>query len=171
MSFGVAGSKKRIVVLLTTVALGSGVMVVCSGQPVADRAEPEKLASDSPQPQTEKGRQADSVFANDPNFSGGLNYNPDGGIYYRMMLAVLIVGVLGAAAIYVSRKLLPKITNLPGKEVRVVETVYLGPRKAVHVLEAGGRRFLIGSTNDNVTKLADITGDLTDFSVQDVDYS
>lgn len=171
MSFSVAGSKKRIVVLLATIALGSGVMVVCSGQPVANQADPAKPASDSSQPQTETGRRADSLFANDPNFSRGLSYNPESGIYYRMMLAVLLVVVLGAAAIYVSKKLLPKITNLPGKEIRVAETVYLGPRKAVHVLEVGSRRFLIGSTSENVTKLADITGDLTDFSVQDEDYS
>jgi flagellar biosynthetic protein FliO len=171
MLFGVAGSKKRIVVLLTAVALGGGVMVVCSGQPGADRAEPEESASDSPRPNSEKGRQIDSAFTGDPNFSGPLSYNPDGGIYYQMMLAVLIVIALGVAAIYVSKKLLPKITSLPGKEIRVVETVYLGPRKAVHVLEVGERRFLIGSTNENVTKLADITGDLTDFSEQDLDYS
>ena len=111
------------------------------------------------------------VLANDPDSGGGLSYNPEGGIYYRMMLAVLFVAVLGAAAIYVSRKLLPRLTSLPGKEIRVTETVYLGPRKAVHMVEVGGRRFLIGSTNENVTKLADMTDEVADFSVQDEDYS
>lgn len=171
MSFSVTDSRKRILVPLITVALGSCVLVVCLGRPVAGRAELEKPALDAAQAQEEMGRQGESVFGNDPNFSGRLGYNPEGGIYYRMMLAVLIVVVLGAAAIYVSKKLLPRITNLPGKEIRVVETVYLGPRKAVHVLEVGSRRFLIGSTSENVTKLADITSDLADFSARDADYS
>ena len=171
MSLSVTDSGKRILVPLITVALGSCVLVVCLGQPVAGRAEPEKPALDAAQAEEEMGRQGESVFGNDPNFSGKLGYNPGGGIYYRMMLAVLIVVVLGAAAIYVSKKLLPRITNLPGKEIRVVETVYLGPRKAVHVLEVGSRRFLIGSTSENVTKLADITSDLADFCARDADYS
>ncbi len=171
MSFRVTDSRKRILVLLITIALGSCVLVVYSGQPVAERAEPEKPALDASQAEEKMGLQSESVFGNDPNFSEKLDYNPEGGIYYRMMLAVLIVVVLGAAAIYVSKKLLPKITSLPGKEIRVVETVYLGPKKAVHVLEVGSRRFLIGSTSENVTKLADITSDLADSSVQDADYS
>lgn len=171
MSLSVTDSGKRILIPLITVALGSCVLVVCLGQPVAGRTEPEKPALDAAEAEEEMGRQGESMFGNDPDFSGKLGYNPEGGIYYRMMLAVLIVVVLGAAAIYVSKKLLPRITNLPGKEVRVVETVYLGPRKAVHVLEVGSRRFLIGSTSENVTKLADITSDLADFSARDADYS
>ena len=169
MLFSVIESRKRIVVLLITIALGSCVLVVCSGQTVVDRTGPKKLTFGPAHAEAETGSGAGSMFGNDPNSSGGLGYNPDGGIYYRMMLAVLVVVVLGAAAIYVSKKLLPKITNLPGKEIRVAETVYLGPKKAVHVLEVGSRRFLIGSTSENVTKLADITSDLTDFSVQDAD--
>ncbi|NQT03593.1 MAG: flagellar biosynthetic protein FliO, partial [Planctomycetes bacterium] len=59
-------------------------------------------------------------------------------------------------------------TNLSGKEIRIAETVHLGPRKAVHLLEVGGRRFLIGSTNENITRLADLTGTLTELSVQEI---
>lgn len=170
MSFSMTGSNKRIVVLLATIALGGGIMVVCSGQPATDQVEPENSASELSRPKTEAGGRADLALANDPDSGGGLSYNPEGGIYYRMMLAVLFVAVLGAAAIYVSRKLLPRLTSLPGKEIRVTETVYLGPRKAVHMVEVGGRRFLIGSTNENVTKLADMTDEVADFSVQDENY-
>jgi flagellar biogenesis protein FliO len=49
-----------------------------------------------------------------------------------------------------------------------VETVHLGPRKAVHLIDVGHRRFLIGSTNENVTKLADLNEDFADLSVQEV---
>ncbi len=77
-----------------------------------------------------------------------------------MMLAVLLVAALGTAAIVLTKKYLPKIANLQGKEIRVIETVHLGPRKSVHLLEIGSRKLLIGSTNENISKLAD----LTDFS-------
>lgn len=171
MSFSVTDSRKRILVLLMAIALGSCAPVVCWGQPLVEQADPEKPALDPSIAEEEIGSQGQSLFGNDTGFSKELEYNLKGGIYYRMMLAVLIVVVLGGAAIYVSKKVLPKIVNLPGKEIRVVETVYLGPKKAVHVLEVGHRRFLIGSTSENVTKLADITSDPADFSMPDVDYS
>jgi len=171
MSLSLTDSGKRIFVPLIIVALGSCVLVVCLGQPAAGRAEREKPALDAAEAKEDVGHQGESLFGSDPDFAGKVGYNPEGGIYYRMMLAVLIVVVLGAAAIYVSKKLLPRITNLPGKEIRVVETVHLGPKKAVHVLEVGSRRLLIGSTSENVTKLADITSDLADFSAHDADYS
>ena len=172
MSFSVTDSRKRVFVLSMAIALGSCALVVCWGQPAAERTEAEKSTLDDSQAQEEQEPgQDDSLFGNDRSFSEGVDYNTESGIYYRMMLAVLIVVVLGGAAIYVSKKILPKISNLPGKEIRVVETVYLGPKKAVHVLEVGSRRFLIGSTSENVTKLADITSDPVEFSVPDEDYS
>ncbi len=80
-------------------------------------------------------------------------------LFFKMMLSVLLVVGLGAAAIYASRKLVGRITNLPGKRIKVVETAYLGPRKAVHLLRIGDRWILIGSTNENITKLAELTSD------------
>lgn len=86
-------------------------------------------------------------------------FNAPGGreFFYKMLLSILVVAGLGAAVIYVSKKLLPKITNLPGKQIRVVETNHLGQRKALHLIQIGSRRLLIGSTNEAVTMLADVT--------------
>ncbi|MHC4555820.1 MAG: flagellar biosynthetic protein FliO [Planctomycetota bacterium] len=178
--FSVAGFKKKIVVFLITVALGGGALLVPafagitplqkqdSAQSSTEGTESEKSKFDPFQPQTEGGSETGSLFANDPNFSGKSGYNTGSGeFFFRAMLAVLFVVVLGVAAIYVSKKLLPKITNLPGKEIRIVETVHLGPRKAVHLIEIGNQRFLIGSTNENVTKLADITSNLTDLTAHE----
>ena len=168
MSLTVPELKNKTVLLLTAIALGSGLLVVCSGQ---SESETQKTTPDSNQPQEQTGKQGDSLFGEDSDFSHGFNYDTDTGIYSTVIRAVLFVVVLGVAAFYVSKKLLPKITNLPGKEVRVVETVYLGPRKAVHVLEVGSRRFLVGSTNENITKLADITditSNFTELSAQEV---
>ena len=116
---------------------------------------------------TEKG----GLYEKESGFSDESSFLSDQGDFsFRIMLAVLFVVILGIAAIYVSKKLLPQITRLPGKEIRVVETVHLGPRKAVHMLEIGNRRLLIGSTNESVTKLADING-FTDLSSQEITHN
>ncbi len=154
-----ARNRKKIVVFLITVALGSGLLLVCSAQSVTDGTE---LEDSKPQ--------AGSLFANDTNFSdrpGGSTGNRE--LFFKMMVSVLFVVAMGAAAIYVSKKFLPKITNMSGKEIRIAETVHLGPRKAVHLLEIGNRRLLIGSTNENITRLADLTSAFADLSTQEID--
>ncbi|MHC4593714.1 MAG: flagellar biosynthetic protein FliO [Planctomycetota bacterium] len=172
------GFKKKIVAFLVTIALGSGVLVLCSAQSATDRTKsgPDNAGFRSVPPVLScEGKnggpksKAGSLFANDPNFSERQSDSAGSReLFYKMVLSVLLVVVLGVAAIYVSKKLLPKITNLPGKEIRIVETAHLGPRQAVHLLEIGDRRFLIGSTNENITKLADITGTLTDLTAQEI---
>jgi len=167
----VAGFKKKIVVFLITVALGGGVLVLCSVQSAADRAEsgPNNAGFESAPNGVGLKSKTGSLFANDPNFSPRPSDIAGGReLFYKMVFSVLLVVAMGGAAIYVSKKLLPKITNLPGKEIRIVETVHLRPRVAVHLLEIGDRRFLIGSTNENITKLADITSTLTDLAAQEI---
>ncbi len=171
MFYSVVGFKKKIVAFLVTIALGSGVLVLCSAQSATDRTKsgPGNAGFRSVPADGGSKSKAGSLFANDPNFSERQSDSAGSReLFYKMVLSVLLVVALGVAAIYVSKKLLPKITNLPGKEIRIVETVHLGPRKAVHLLKIGDRRFLIGSTNENITKLADITGTLTDLTAQEV---
>jgi flagellar biosynthetic protein FliO len=90
-----------------------------------------------------------------------------------MMFSVVLVVVLGAAALYMSKKVLPRITNLPGKEIRILETAHLGPRKAVHLVKIGNQRLLIGSTNESISMLADVTEqdepDLVNLPSQQID--
>jgi flagellar biosynthetic protein FliO len=83
-----------------------------------------------------------------------------------MLVSVSLVIALGVAAIYVSRKLLPRIANLPGKQIRVVETAYIAPRKGIHLIQVGARRLLIASTNETITMLADVTESAADFARQ-----
>jgi flagellar biosynthetic protein FliO len=168
----VAGFKKKTLVFSITVLFGAGVLVVFSAQTTTNSMEAEKTRPDSNQPQEGSESKNTPLFTNDPNFFGGPDYKPVIGEFsIRAILAVFFVLALFITAIYVSRKLLPKITNLPGREIRIIETVHIGPRKAVHVLEVDNRRFLIGSTNENVTKLADLGGDLTDLSAKQANYN
>ena len=144
-------SRKRIVVFLLSVAFCGGAVSLCAAAGDSDKGTG-PLFDDS-----------DFAYGNEPNFATGLG---DGGgagdLFFRMMLMVLLVIIMGAAAIYLSRKLLPRFTQLSGKRVRVVETVHLGPRKTLHLLKIGNRQLLIGSTNENITRLADVTDALSE---------
>ncbi len=134
-------------------------LAVCLNQSTAD----EQKTRDS-------NLKAGFMLAGDPNFTAGAN-NGLGNkeLFFKTMLMVVLVAVLGVAAVYASKKLLPKITNLPGKEIHIAETVHLGPRKTVHLLRIGKQWLLIGSTNENITKLADVTDALTDLHAKEME--
>lgn len=155
----VAAYKKKIVAFVAAAALAGGALVPCLAQLHA--TDPAK---------TSIGNSA--MFANEPSASP--KPADDTGtqeLFFKMMQAVLLVVVLGVAAIYFTKKFLPKITNLSGKKICVSETVSLGPRKTLHLLEIGGRQLLIGSTNENITMLSDVTQALNkpDLSMQETD--
>ncbi|MCX5645675.1 MAG: flagellar biosynthetic protein FliO [Phycisphaerae bacterium] len=98
-----------------------------------------------------------SSFLSDPNLpsSPGIHLG-NGELFLRMMLSVGLVIALGAAALYVSKKVLPGVAQRGGKEIHVLETAYLGPRKALHLVEVGNQRLLVASTNDSITMLAPV---------------
>jgi flagellar biogenesis protein FliO len=86
----------------------------------------------------------------------------NGELFLKMMLSVGLVLGLGGAALYVSRRVLPRVTHAPGKEIHVLETACLGPRKALHLVEVGGQRLLIASTSDHVTMLTTVNEEWVD---------
>jgi len=155
----VAQYKKKIVVILIVAALSSCMLVVRRAQLAV--AEPAKVLSDNTSPLFTNNnsnlpiRSADNLSTKE--------------LFFKMMLSVLLVVILGVTAIYISKRFLPRITNLSGKEVHIVETVHLGPRRAVHLLKIGNRQLLIGSTNESITKLADVTDAWMDLSSQETD--
>lgn len=167
---GMAGFDKKTVILLAMAALNSSALAADSAQPDANKPALKEAAPGREQPPLETGGKTSSLFANDSDLQKESPYNlGHQELFYRTMVAVAFVMVLGAAAIYVSRRLLPKIARLPGKEIRIVETVHLGPRKAVHLLQIGQRRLLIGSASESVTKLADLSEGFGDLPGQDMD--
>ncbi|GEM_PF-1339297 len=84
--------------------------------------------------------------------------NPDENLssaLHRMLIGTLVVVVLGIAALMASKKVMPRLTPVHGKQIKVVETVYLGSRRTLHLLEINGRQILIGCTNDQICRLSD----------------
>lgn len=87
----------------------------------------------------------------------------------KLLISILIVAILGVAAIYISKKFLPKITRGAGRKIRIVETVHLAPNKAVHLLRVGTRQLLVASSKERVDFLADVTGALLDVPLEEVE--
>ena len=162
--------RKKIVVFLAIFML-----VIPLGRIVLSIQSSSKLSQDSQGRQGGQGNlnfKGDFLFADDPNFSTDPNKNTSelfGGsqeLFFKMVLSVLLVIALGVVAIYVSRKVLPRFTNLPGKQIHILETHYLGPKKAVHLIEVDNQRLLIGSTSEKITLLAELTCGLTEHPAQ-----
>jgi flagellar biogenesis protein FliO len=172
MSDKTAGTKKKIIVTISMIVLCGSLLVFHSAQSDTKALGADKKITDPCQPAKSTESNLNYLFTKDSDDSAMSGYENFGGeLYSKSLIAVLFVLVLGVAAIYVTRKLLPKITNLPGKEIHIVETVHLGPRKAVHLLEIGGRRFLIGSTNETINALADLNTTTMNQSVQDTEIN
>lgn len=116
--------------------------------------------------------EATGSFLDDPNLAQQSGLGIDSGkLFVKMMGSVVLVIALAGAALYVSKKVLPKVTNAAGKEIRVVETTYLGPRKALHLVEVGNQKLLIGSTNESIATLAHVGDAWLDLSKQETDQA
>lgn len=139
--------KKNIVISLTAIVLLCGAKFAHSAQ-----GSPEKSTKPlfEPNKKIAPANQKQFPAETDPGFNDLRN---------RTMIAVFVVIILGAAAIYLSKKLLPRFTQLSGKRVRIIETIHLGNRKTIHLLEIGARQLLIGSTTENISMLSDVTGE------------
>jgi len=152
-SFSVAMHKIQIIAFLTAIISGSTVA-----------AEAPSTLNSAIWAQSNGFTKIPSILfggeTGDPNLSTPTNSAGTRELFFKMMVSVVLVVVLGAVAIYASKRLVGKIANLPGKKIKIVETAHLGPRKAVHLLRIGDRCLLIGSTNDNITKLADVTTEI-----------
>jgi flagellar biosynthetic protein FliO len=154
----VGNQKKRIVMLCVLLVVGGGWVALASryaggpGQANPQTARPEASFLSDP-----------NQFAAAPVGLGGRE------LFLKMMLSVGLVIALGGGALYLSKRVLPKVAHAAGKEIRVIETTYLGPRKALHLVEVANQRLLIASTSDHITTLAHIGDAWLDLSRQEVD--
>jgi flagellar biogenesis protein FliO len=93
----------------------------------------------------------------DPNHLSGGQSDLDSGFMNTMLRSILIIIVLGGTAFYLSKKFMPKLRPSSGQDINIRETIHLGPNKTVHLIEVGEKTFLVGSTSENISMLADVT--------------
>lgn len=74
----------------------------------------------------------------------------------QMVAAVIVILVLGGVSLLVIKKFIPRLAVSTGKTISVVESIYLGPRLTVHLVDVAGQRFLLSSTRDRISMLAEV---------------
>ncbi|MCF7955419.1 MAG: flagellar biosynthetic protein FliO [Phycisphaerae bacterium] len=83
---------------------------------------------------------------------------PDNGDFFSTLItSIFFIVVLGGIALYLSKKFMPKLRPTSGQDINIRETIHLGPNKTMHLVEVGKKKFLVGSTSENITMLADVT--------------
>ncbi len=133
-----------IAVLLSTVGIGD------AGEPATQPAS-RPATQPATQPATAVG-----PATRFPIQSYGEGDDLDG-LMWQMLSASLVVLVIGGVALFVIKKLLPRIKYTSNRRITVLETTYLGSRKAVHLLQVGSVKLLVGSSSEGVVKLDDVT--------------
>lgn len=124
--------------------------------------DPERVSASSLQPSS-------GLSASDPNLASATDAGLGSGeLFLKMMLSVGLVVGLGVAALYLSKRVLPRVSHASGKEIHILETAYLGPRKALHLVEVGNHRLLIASASDNITMLTHIGDPWLDMAGQEL---
>jgi flagellar biogenesis protein FliO len=148
--------KIKLVVILAALILAGGLLTIVGRVAATPSQQQQDDFSIPPAPE--------QVMASDSNEqseagASSRQFGVPGGreFFYKMLLSISVVIVLSVAVIYISRKLLPRLANLPGKQIRVIETTYIAPRKGIHLIQIGARRLLVASTAETITMLADVT--------------
>lgn len=149
--FLMAKYKMRFIIFLVTMSC-----VTWYSTCGADPNIPESNESIAPQ-SISTGNSSNS-WQLDPNASWSLSGAADNKeLFGSAVKSIIIVIILCVAIIFISKKLLPRISNLGGRRIHIIETVHLAQRKNLHLIKVDDRQFLIGSTNENITKLAELT--------------
>lgn len=142
-------------------------IVLAAGVARADETPAAQVSATSQptsQPTSAPGERGDSLpgrllmLRDDDRESFLADHQADPKLLWRATASAAVVLVLGAIAFVVSKKVVPRLQSAGGRQVRVLETTYLGPRKSVHLLAVGGRKYLVSSTREQVGMLADVTG-------------
>jgi len=93
---------------------------------------------------------------NDPNSKLFGAAPPDNTLIWKTLGSMVLVLALGGVALVATKRWFPRLTGRSGRQIRVVETAFLGPRKAVHLLQVGGRKYLVASSKERVSLLTEI---------------
>jgi len=142
--------KKRILILTALLAVciaGQIFLRPCMGSNAyADALEQEKTA--------------DLLRTEDlgKNPSGGSTGSLQGKLFQQFALMLLVVGLIGGAAWLVLKKLPGRLAGTSrSRHMTVTETVSLGPRKQLHIVQVGSKQFLVAGTADHISLLSDVT--------------
>jgi len=136
-------NKKRLKTILIALAVLVGIMLLASaGKKDAQPPAHGNIAAVQQQPDSNQ------LMPND--YSGS-------GIYFRMLFAIFIVAGMGVAVYWIGKRLCYNAAGSKKGRIEILETAYLAARKTLHIIRVGNKTFLIGSTNDSVSSIAEVS--------------
>jgi hypothetical protein len=136
-------NKKRIKTILIALAVLVGIMLLASaGKKDAQPPVCDNIAAVQPPPGSNQLT---------PNDYGS------GGIYFRMLFAIFIVAGMGVAVYWIGKRLRYNAAGGKKGRIEILETAYLAARKTLHIVRVGNKTFLIGSTNDSISSIAEVS--------------
>ena len=151
-------SRNRTILLAAAALLGL-VSTSARAQPAAGPKHPTTAqspadASGEP-PATQRTDQLKpGLFGKDDGPPGPLDMTK---LLWQMLAYVLVILALGGAIILLVKRVLPKLRAVRGKSISVVETIHLGPRQSVHLLQVGRQKLLIAGAREQISMLAEVT--------------
>lgn len=136
--------KKRLIWLGILLGLCLAGQWVLSAAPGSETSAPNQLPSPSwmEQKPASQSQELDNLHQN---------------LLRQLLVMIFIVALFGGGLWWFVRRCSKGLLSGKGKWVTVVETVPLGPRKMLHLLEVGPKRLLVSSTPDSICLLADVT--------------
>ena len=78
------------------------------------------------------------------------------GLLVRTLLSLFAVVALIWGAVQLMKRLSPESTGGSGGQIRVLERAYLAPKRAVYVVQIGGKALALGVTDQQVTNLMEL---------------
>lgn len=75
------------------------------------------------------------------------------GAFIKLLVVLLLIV---ASAIFARRRLEPGLHGKTVRQMRLVETVRLSPKQALHLVSIGDQQLLIGATDQNVTLITHV---------------
>ena len=76
-----------------------------------------------------------------------------GGLALSVGLGLVIALGAGLGALHLLRRYLARSQGAPGRRLRVIETVRLGPKSALFLVEIDGRSLLVGQQGESLAVL------------------
>lgn len=158
----VPASSSRLVLALAIIAISSlGVSATWAQQTMPAEATASRPAeSPATRPTSAATKPAATWQLREP--AQTLGPSAGGNLLWQMIASIIAIAVLGGACYLVIKKLLPRIGRPTGRNVRLVETTWIGPNKSVHLLKVGRETLLVASSRDRVSMLANVTAALSD---------
>jgi len=75
----------------------------------------------------------------------------------KLLWMLLLIALMAFAIWWACKKMSCKWTGSGGKLINRLETLSIGPRNALHLVQVGNKKFLISAGPDQVAMLADVS--------------